>query len=275
MAIIGEIGSGKTSLVSALIGDMIHVDNNTFNQFKDYEIVDPRYIEDEKEREKMLNYNHQIFYKFHQARRRAVLGTQVYVRGSMCLMEQTPWVLNATIRDNICFGEPLDPDKYNRTIELCQLARDLDILEGGDLTQIGEKGINLSGGQKARIGIARSVYADKDIVFMDSPFAALDAHVKRKIFDEVCLEALRGKTRILVTHSVDFLDRVDKIIVMEKGEILHQGTFEELKDLEYFRTILDHMKKEDQVEEEEAKHEEEIGHNDLQNNPAYSNEVRK
>ena len=90
-----------------------------------------------------------------------------------------------TIRDNIQFGLPLDEDKYNRTIDICQLESDLEILEGGDLTEIGEKGINLSGGQKARISLARAVYANNDIILMDDPISALDSHVKYKIFDHV------------------------------------------------------------------------------------------
>jgi len=90
-----------------------------------------------------------------------------------------------TIRDNIQFGLPLDEDKYNRTIDICQLESDLEILKGGDLTEIGEKGINLSGGQKARISLARAVYANNDIILMDDPISALDSHVKHKVFDHV------------------------------------------------------------------------------------------
>ena len=90
-----------------------------------------------------------------------------------------------TIRENILFGVPLDEEKYNRTIDICQLESDLKILKGGDLTEIGEKGINLSGGQKARISLARAVYANNDIVLMDDPISALDSHVKHKVFHHV------------------------------------------------------------------------------------------
>ena len=102
------------------------------------------------------------------------------------MIEQTPFILNATIRDNILFGEELDEERYNKTIKACQLGRDLEILNGGDLTEIGEQGTNLSGGQKARVSIARAVYANKDIILMDDPLSALDAHVKRKVFEKVC-----------------------------------------------------------------------------------------
>lgn len=168
-------------------------------------------------------------------------------------MQQVPWILNDTIRANILLGQPLDEDRYNHVIDICQLGRDLEILEGGDLTQIGEKGINLSGGQKARISIARAVYSQKDIVLMDDPFSALDAHVKKNIFEEVCLQELKHKTRIIVTHAIDFLDRVDRIIVMDKGSIIHQGHFNDLKDLEYFKIIIKHMAIGDENEREEVK----------------------
>lgn len=275
VAIIGEIGTGKSSIISALIGEMLPVDQYTFDKFKNYEIFDTRHEDNEENRDRLIALNHEVFDRFHYYRKRSVREPIIHVKGSMSLMEQTPWVLNATIRDNILFGEPLIPSKYNKIIEICQLGRDLEILEGGDLTQIGEKGINLSGGQKARIGIARSVYAEKDIVFMDDPLSALDAHVKKKIFDEVLCDELRDKTRILITHAVDFLDRVDKIIVVEKGEIIHQGKFEELKDHDYFKLILDHMKQEEICDEEEAKQEQVVVHNDFQNTRGYNNQVRK
>ena len=100
-------------------------------------------------------------------------------------MQQNPWIQNKTIRDNILFGLPLHEHRYNRAIEACQLAADLEILKGGDLTEIGEKGINLSGGQKARVSLARAVYSDCDIVLMDDPVSALDSNVKHKVFEDV------------------------------------------------------------------------------------------
>ena len=157
-----------------------------------------------------------------------------------------------TIRDNILFGDELDPDRYNHTVHICQLGRDLEILEGGDLTEIGERGINLSGGQKARVSIARAVYTNADIVLMDDPLSALDAHVKRKIFDRVWWKELNGKTRLLVTHAVDFLDRVDRIVVMDKGRIALDGTFDELKDKEYFKSIIKCMNKSTNTNSESA-----------------------
>ena len=96
----------------------------------------------------------------------------------------------------------------------------MEILPSGDMTEIGEKGINLSGGQKARISLARAVYADKSLVLMDDPISALDANVKKKIFSNVLLNHLKEKTRILVTHAIDFLHLVDRIIVIKDGELV-------------------------------------------------------
>ena len=92
-------------------------------------------------------------------------------------------------------------------------------MKAGDLTEIGEKGINLSGGQKARVSLARAVYADKDIILMDDPISALDANVRKKIFKRVFKTMLKAKTRILATHAIDFLHLADKVVVLKKGKI--------------------------------------------------------
>jgi len=110
-----------------------------------------------------------------------------------------------TIKENILFGYEFVKEKYERVIKICELKRDLEILPSGDETLIGEKGINLSGGQKARISLARAAYSDADIYLMDDPLSALDSHAKKNIFQNLFLDFLKDKTRILVTHAVDFL----------------------------------------------------------------------
>lgn len=111
----------------------------------------------------------------------------------------------------------MDVSRYLQTLKLCELMSDLDILPAGDLTEIGPKGINLSGGQKARVSLARAVYADKDIVLMDDPISALDANVRHKIIHNLMLGHLRTKTRILVTHAIDFIHLADRVCIMENG----------------------------------------------------------
>ena len=144
----------------------------------------------------------------------------ISINDSISFVQQIPWIQNITIRENICFGSPYNKYKYLETIKICELTRDLEILPAGDLTEIGEKGINLSGGQKARISLARAVYANHEIILMDDPISALDANVKKKIFQNVFAGALKNKTRVLVTHAVDFLHLVDKILIMKNGEVV-------------------------------------------------------
>jgi len=106
------------------------------------------------------------------------------------------------------------------------------------MTEIGEKGINLSGGQKARISLARAVYAKKDLILMDDPISALDANVKKKIFQNVLLDYMKSKTRILVTHAIDFLHLVDRIVVIKDGELILDGHYKDIKDDEYLKQLL-------------------------------------
>lgn len=158
---------------------------------------------------------------------------------SISYAQQVPWIQNKTIKDNIIFGYDFDKERYDRVIRICELTRDLEILPSGDLTEIGEKGINLSGGQKARVGLARAVYANKDLILMDDPISALDANVKKNIFQNVFLDELKDKTRILVTHAVDFLHLVDSIILLKDGEVLLQGSYEEIKNEPYLLKLME------------------------------------
>ena len=189
--------------------------------------------------------------------------------GSISFVQQVPWIQNKTIRDNILFGLPLDEVKYNRVIEICQLASDLEMLPGGDLTEIGEKGINLSGGQKARVSLARAVYADKDIVLMDDPISALDSNVKKQVFEQVLLGELKNKTRVLVTHAVDFIDRADRIIIMEGGRIKHIGTYDDLQHSDEMKHIIQVLSeinhKEDEEDEEDKDYDQNYESNRINN----------
>ena len=153
-------------------------------------------------------------------------------------MEQQAWIQNKTIRDNILFDQPYDEEKYLRTIQACQLVSDLKILTGGDMTEIGAKGINLSGGQKARISLARAVYSNCDVILMDDPISALDMHVRRKIFNDVFQGICAEKTRILVTHAIDYLSLCDRIVLMKNGQITAVGTHKELESNETLQEVL-------------------------------------
>lgn len=133
------MGSGKTSLLSALLGEMYKVNNDA----------------------------------------------EVLVNGRVAYVPQQPWIKNTTFKENILFGRELYLDKYEKVIQTCALAADLEIMKAGDATEIGENGINLSGGQKQRINLARAVYNDADIYLMDDSLSAVDSHVAKHIFDQV------------------------------------------------------------------------------------------
>ena len=114
-----------------------------------------------------------------------------------------------------------------QVIDACALKPDLDILTGGDQTEIGEKGINLSGGQKQRVSLARAVYNNANVYLLDDPLSAVDSHVGKHIFEKVIgpKGALRKKTRVLVTHAISFLPEMDQIVVMKDGKISELGTY--------------------------------------------------
>ncbi|CAH1406916.1 unnamed protein product [Nezara viridula] len=184
VAVVGAVGSGKSSFLSALLGEMHKVSG------------------------------------------------KVNTKGSIAYVPQLAWIQNCTLQDNILFGMNLDHKRYYKVIEACALKADLQMLPGGDQTEIGERGINVSGGQKQRISLARAVYSDCDVYFLDDPLSAVDSHVGKHIFENVISSTgvLKKKTRVLVTHGITFLPEVDLIVVLSNGEISEVGTYRELLD---------------------------------------------
>ncbi|NWX34145.1 MRP1 protein, partial [Notiomystis cincta] len=182
VAVVGQVGCGKSSLLSALLGEM-----------------------DKKE-------------------------GYVVVKGSVAYVPQQAWVQNATLEDNIIFGREMSESRYKRVIEACALLPDMEILPSGDKTEIGEKGVNLSGGQKQRVSLARAVYCNADVYLLDDPLSAVDAHVGKHIFEKVIgpKGILKNKTRVLVTHAINYLPQTDTILVMTDGEISEMGSYQEL-----------------------------------------------
>lgn len=152
----------------------------------------------------------------------------VNINGSL-LFSGAPWIQNATIRENITFGLEYEPAFYHRVVAACSLQDDFDSFTGGDLTEVGEKGINLSGGQKARINLARSVYANKDIILMDDCLSAVDARVGKHIVSECLLGLLRDKTRVLATHQLSLIASANKVAYLKGDGTVDVGTFEELE----------------------------------------------
>ncbi|GAA5907850.1 hypothetical protein JCM8208_001962 [Rhodotorula glutinis] len=148
--------------------------------------------------------------------------------GSIGYCAQQAWIMNGTVRSNVLFGRDFDEHRYWEVIRAASLLADLDQLPAGDMTEIGEKGITLSGGQRQRVSIARTLYYDADIILLDDPLSAVDAHVGAAIFENAIQGLLASKTRILVTHGLQYLPQADSVIVMENGRIVEQGTYAEL-----------------------------------------------
>nr|QFR37217.1 ABC transporter [Cyberlindnera americana] len=165
-----------------------------------------------------------------------------------------PWVQNATIRDNITFGMPYDPAKYQTVVKACALDVDFKNLPGADMTEVGERGITLSGGQKARINLARAVYADRDIILLDDVLSAVDARVGKHIMDECICGLLANKTRLLATHQLSLIGAANRIIILDGSGSLDVGTQEELllRSSE-FKNLMEYSKEAQEEEEETDK----------------------
>ncbi|XP_017069896.2 probable multidrug resistance-associated protein lethal(2)03659 [Drosophila eugracilis] len=179
VAVIGPVGSGKSSLVQAILGELPSESGS------------------------------------------------VQVSGRYSYASQEPWLFNASVRDNILFGLPMDKQRYRTVLKKCALERDLELLQG-DGTIVGERGASLSGGQRARICLARAVYRKADVYLLDDPLSAVDTHVGRHLFDE-CMRGFLGKQLVvLVTHQLQFLEHADLIVIMDKGKVSACGTYEEM-----------------------------------------------
>ena len=153
----------------------------------------------------------------------------ININGSIGYVPQIPWIQNETIRNNILLFSEYDEIKYEEVLNISELKYDLMDLEGGDLTEIGERGINLSGGQKVRLTLARALYQDSDIYLFDDILSALDSKIGDKIMKNCIVRYLKDKTRLFVTHSLDYLNLMDRIILLKEGKIMFNGTFEQIQ----------------------------------------------
>lgn len=140
----------------------------------------------------------------------------VELNGDISYASQEPWLFASNVRNNILFGEEYNRNLYKTVVKVCALEKDFEQFPEGDKTRVGDRGVSLSGGQRARINLARAVYKDSDIYLLDDPLSAVDTKVGKHLFDKCILEYLRGKTRILVTHQLQYLKRADMIIVLNK-----------------------------------------------------------
>ncbi|EGW34105.1 uncharacterized protein SPAPADRAFT_133715 [Spathaspora passalidarum NRRL Y-27907] len=173
---------------------------------------------------------------------------EIDINGSLLLCG-APWIQNNTIRENILFGSEFDKEFYDKVVYACSLHIDLDNLPGGDFTEVGEKGITLSGGQKARINLARAVYANKDIILMDDVLSAVDSRVGKHILNQCLLGLLKDKTRILATHQLALIGQADRIIFVNRDGTIDIGTMADLNaSNSEFNNLMTFSKSEDDDE---------------------------
>jgi len=166
----------------------------------------------------------------------------VRLSGSCAYVEQEPWIISATVRENVLMGRPMQEERYRSTCEACCLTEDFAIMTHGDLTIIGDRGVNLSGGQKARVALARAVYSDSDVYLLDDPVSAVDAHVGAGLMEKCICGILRDKTRILVTHQTQFLPRSDQAVVLKHGTVLAAGPYQSLLEDPLCRDVIESYK---------------------------------
>ncbi|XP_025405411.1 probable multidrug resistance-associated protein lethal(2)03659 isoform X2 [Sipha flava] len=154
---------------------------------------------------------------------------QISVSGVISYASQEPWLFTGSIQQNIIFNSPMDKDRYKQVVNVCALQSDFEQFPYSDKTIVGERGINLSGGQKARINLARAIYKKADIYLLDDPLSAVDSKVSRHLFEKCIKDYLKQKTCILITHQIQYLANVDQIVLMENANILAKGCYQELK----------------------------------------------
>ncbi|XP_014275641.1 probable multidrug resistance-associated protein lethal(2)03659 [Halyomorpha halys] len=180
-AIIGPVGSGKTSLFHAILRE--------------------------------LN----------------LTSGSIQVNGQLSYASQEPWLFHGSVRQNILFGLEYNRDRYRQVVKVCSLRTDFELLPYGDKTIVGERGVSLSGGQRARINLARAVYKEADVYLLDDPLSAVDTHVGKHLFEDCIQGYLKKKTVILITHQLQYLDSVDQIVLLENGTVSAIGSNETLQ----------------------------------------------
>ncbi|KAF9361710.1 hypothetical protein BGX26_000065 [Mortierella sp. AD094] len=229
--VCGPTGGGKTSLLLAMLGEMDILSGVIFLP------------------------------------RRPLDGSRTFdpetglLKDGVAYVSQQAWLQNASIRDNILFGSKYEEERYNEVIEVCALKRDLEILEDGDQTEIGEKGITLSGGQKQRVSLARAIYSRSRHVLLDDCLSAVDAHTAEHIHAK-CLTGpiMKNRTCILVTHHVRLCIATAKhVVLMNNGQITIQGSVQQLREQGLLSLVLE----EDEEQNTDSSDNETVNGNDM------------
>merc|ERR1712226_750546 len=175
----------------------------------------------------------------------------VKIKGSVSYLPQNAKLMSKTVKENILFYSEYNEEKYKNAIHYSAMTNDLNILLDKDQTMLGDKGINLSGGQKTRLGIARCLYGDKDVIILDDPISALDINVGKFVMEEAMKGYLKDKTRSITTHAIAYLKYFDYIYIMDEGKIVQKGTYEFIKQTAEYKEIETVIKEENEKKEEE------------------------
>ncbi|EAR99950.2 ABC transporter C family protein (macronuclear) [Tetrahymena thermophila SB210] len=178
---------------------------------------------------------------------------KVKVNGSISLCTQEPWIIQDTVQENILFGQSKDQLRYKTVLKVCCLEEDIAYFVDGDQTNIGEKGDTLSGGQRKRVNLARSIYKQADIYVMDDPLAALDIGVASQISKECFEGMLKNKTRVIFTNNLVGMSNSDRIFVVKNGEIVDEGNYAYVKRIIQSNLNKDFNEEQDKIEEEKER----------------------
>ncbi|KAJ1990121.1 hypothetical protein H4R33_001839 [Dimargaris cristalligena] len=207
-AVIGPVGSGKSSFCMSLMGELAVLSGQLHFKYGGT----PKQ-KDEKTAPLTSSRQPRISYS-----------------------AQVPWIMAGSVRENIIFYSGYEPIRYQWVIECCALGRDLALMEEGDATLVGEKGTNLSGGQRARISLARAVYHDADLYVLDDPLSAVDSQVGRHLFERAIRGLLRDKPVVLVTHQLQFISQCDSVLILDEGRVFTHGAVDTVTAL-----LLNHL----------------------------------
>ncbi|KAH8281369.1 hypothetical protein KR054_000152, partial [Drosophila jambulina] len=212
LAVLGPTGSGKSSLLQAILGEL------------------------------------------------PAESGEIRINGTMSYASQEPWLFSGTIRENILFGQPMDRQRYAKVVRQCALERDFELMPLKDKTLVGEHGASLSGGQKARISLARAVYREASIYLLDDTLSAVDTNVGKHLFEQCMRGYLRDRIVVLITHQRQFLQRVDQIVIMDKGQVRAVGSYESLlkAGVDFANFVLEHQQKEEKGKEIELDEQDDI-----------------
>ena len=258
VGILGETGSGKTNLVYGILRHFniikdneedeyftslnlkylnirekkeqkvdINTKNNQEEDSQGIELSSASFSSDEQEKK---NEKKDSELKTRSAQRMVINGTISYA----C---QIPFVINDTIKNNIQFFNEDNPSKFWKVIETCQLSDDLKLFPANEYSEVSPGGSNLSGGQKARICLARAVYNDADIYILDDPISSVDPIVFNKIYGALLINYLKDKTRIILQHDQNFIQHMEYIYYINEGKIVFSGTYNEFINTKWYKKM--------------------------------------